>query len=214
MVWWNIKPVDRKIKENRDRYFSGLGIDPSRVVAGGIEHGTTISVVGEESAGEYILNSDALITDRPNIILTVTAADCVPVFFLDAKGKRIGIAHAGWRGLTAGLLEKVVLEMKRVYGSDPIDLDVSIGPCIGPCHYEVGQDVYGKLDVCSVVRRGDKVFAALAREAAKRLVSTGVSRIRVSEECTYCLKDKYYSARRDKVSPREGMVAFIGIINA
>src|SRR3989338_10787746 len=99
MVWWNRTPPMESVRRNRDRYFKKEGMDPTRVVAGGITHGAQVVVAGEQEAGEYILDTDALITNAPNLFLTVTAADCMPVFYFDPTNHSIGIAHAGWRGL-------------------------------------------------------------------------------------------------------------------
>lgn len=210
MVWWNTLPVNEVVRQNRDRYFEKLGIDPGRVVAGGIIHGTRVTMVGDEQAGRYLLNSDALITNVPNVVLSVTAADCMPVFFFDPVTKSVGMAHAGWRGLIAGVLENVIREMGRAYGSRPEDVRVIIGPHIRACHYKVGEDVAAQFAEENVDRRDGQLFVRLASEAEMRLRELGVHEISVHPACTF--KDEhYYSARRDKSDPLEGMVAYIGL---
>ena len=98
MVWWNRLPVDPLVAQNRQKYFQKEGVESERVVVGGITHGTKVRSVGEAQAGQYLLDSDALITNASNLFLSITAADCLPVFFYDPVSQSAGIAHAGWRG--------------------------------------------------------------------------------------------------------------------
>lgn len=213
MIWWNTLPVNEAVRQNRDRYFEKLGIDPMRVVAGGIIHGTRVVTVGEGHAGQYILNSDALITNIPNLLLTVTAADCMPVYFFDPATKSIGMAHAGWRGLIAGVLERTIQALGQVYGSRPEDIRVIIGPHIRGCHYKVGEDVAAQFAEENVDHRDGQLFIRLASEAEMRLRGLGVNEISVHPACTF-KDERYYSARRDKSDPLEGMVAYIGLREA
>ncbi|MCW1892316.1 MAG: peptidoglycan editing factor PgeF [Candidatus Uhrbacteria bacterium] len=210
MIWWNTLPVNEAVRQNRDRYFEKIGVDPARVVAGGIIHGTRVVKVGDEHAGQYLLNSDGLITNVADVVLSVTAADCMPVFFFDPVTKSVGMAHAGWRGLIAGVLENVIREMGRAYGSRPEDIRVIIGPHIRACHYKVGEDVAAQFAEENVDRRDGQLFVRLASEAEMRLRGLGVSEISVHPACTY-KDERYYSARRDKSDPLEGMVAYIGL---
>ena len=188
-------------------------MDPTRVVAGGITHGAQVVVAGEQEAGEYILDTDALITNAPNLFLTVTAADCMPVFYFDPTNHSIGIAHAGWRGLVAGALENVVHAMEHTYGSKAKDLEVVIRPHIGPCHYDVGAEVAAQFDQRSIERRDGRLFARLAHEAEGRLHNAGIRQVSIEPICTYCAAERFYSARHDKPEPLQGMVAYIGFRN-
>lgn len=211
MVWWNRKPIDETIRDNRDRFFKTQSIDPSHVVTGGTVHGTTVAIVDESDAGEYFLNTDALITNTPNLFLTITAADCMPIYFFDPVTQSIGIVHAGWRGLVAGILENVVREMTVVFHVMPSDLLVIIGPHIGICHFEVKDAVALKLDQANIERRGTALFANLAGGAAGRLRVVGVDNISNEALCTYCHADQFFSARHDKKEPLQGMAAYIGL---
>lgn len=211
MVWWNRLPVEEAVRENRENYFRGLGINPERVVSGGLVHGVRVAVVSEQEAGKYLLNTDALITNIPNLFLTVTAADCLPVYFYDAKNKSLGLAHAGWRGLTNGILEKVVFEFSHSFGSEAADLRVIIGPHIKSCHYEVGEEVAAKFSEQNLERRQSRIYVKLAGEAESRLRALRVKHISVSPVCTYD-DQRFFSARRDKSEPIKGMAAYIGLI--
>lgn len=220
MVWWNRLPVDEVVRENRDRFFATvrgeivagpIKIDPQRVVAGGIVHGTDVVLAGVAEAGKYLLNADALVTNTPNIFLTVTAADCLPVYFCDQVTESVGIAHAGWHGLTDGILENVVKKFQESFGALPENIQVIIGPHIKSCHYEVGVEAAVKFAKENIAEREGRLFADLGAEAALRLRNSEVKDIIVSEECTYDNTEKFYSFRRDKSEPLEGMVAYIGL---
>jgi YfiH family protein len=89
---------------------------------------------------------DGLITDTPGLLLTIKTADCVPIFVADLERKAIGAFHAGWRGTAARILEKGIGEMRRQFGSDPINLRAAIGPCIRRCCYVVGDEVHAEFE--------------------------------------------------------------------
>ena len=210
MIWWNRLPVDEMVKANRDRYFQEQGIDPKRVVAGGLVHGIMVTKVGESDAGTYILNSDGLITNTPNLFLSVTAADCLPVYFADPVTKSIGLAHAGWRGLVSGILEQVVREMGQAFGSKPENIHVVIGPHIQACHFYHSEEVASQFAPQNVERRDGQFFIKLGDEAAMRLRHVGVKDVTISPICTFD-DARFYSARRDQTDPLEGMMAYIGM---
>jgi YfiH family protein len=89
---------------------------------------------------------DGLITDVPGVLISVKTADCLPVIVVDPKHHAIGVFHAGWRGTVQRIVEKGVGEMRRHYGSDPADLLAVIGPGIGKCCYQIGDEVIDKFD--------------------------------------------------------------------
>jgi polyphenol oxidase len=211
MVWWNRTPVEPSIRQNRDNYFEKVGINPRATIAGGIAHGINVAAVGASEAGEYLTDTDGLITSAPGIFLTVTAADCLPIFCYDPAHEAVGMFHASWRCLIAGILENALQTMKDNFSSRPEDLIFVIGPHIGVCHYEVGEEVADRFSPSRVVNRDGKLFVDLGGEAEDRLRFSGVKNITVSQECTYDNPEKFYSARRDKDDPIKGMVAYIGI---
>jgi polyphenol oxidase len=210
MVWWNRLPINEIVRKNRDNYFEKNKIDPQRVVAGGIAHGNHVAVIGEAEAGKYLLDTDALIAKKSNIFLSVTAADCLPVYFYDPVTESLGIAHAGWRGLVAGILENVVKEFEHSFDSRPENLQVIIGPHIKSCHYKVDEEVANQFAKQNIERRDHHLFVKLAEEAEMRLRNSGVKNISINQDCTYDNPEKFYSARRDKSEPLQGMVAYIG----
>jgi polyphenol oxidase len=211
MIWWNRLPVDEAVRQNRDDYFLRNKIDPQKVIAGGIAYGTNVTLVGKAEAGKYLLNTDALVTNAPDIFLSVTAADCLPVYFYDPIKKAIGMAHASWHGLVGGILENVVKKFQESFESRPENIQVIIGPHIGKCHYEVGPEVAVKFAQQHIEERGGRLFADLGAEAVERLRNCGAGDIINSPECTYDDPQKFFSARRDKSEPLQGMLAYLGI---
>jgi len=89
----------------------------------------------------HSLTGDGLITATPGLLLAVQTADCFPVVLVDAKRRAVGIFHAGWRGTVKRIVEKGVGEMRRWLGTSPRDLKAAIGPGVGGCCYQVGQEV-------------------------------------------------------------------------
>ena len=96
--------------ENRANFFEKIGIGKNKIIAAEIVHGTTVAIVDRASAG-IILGADGVVTKDENIFLSVTVADCIPVYFYDTENKIIGLVHAGWRGIVGGIIENAVKEI-------------------------------------------------------------------------------------------------------
>ncbi|MGA7293873.1 MAG: peptidoglycan editing factor PgeF [Terriglobales bacterium] len=90
---------------------------------------------------EHPLVGDGLVTDTPELVVAVQAADCLPVIVADRKRRAVGVFHAGWRGTVKRIVEKGVGEMRKQFGSDPRDMVAAIGPGVQGCCYEVGEEV-------------------------------------------------------------------------
>ena len=142
---------------------------------------------------------DALIVSRSGVAATVFVADCVPV--LIAAGESVAAVHAGWRGLVGGVLASAMRELKRAGAANPATAEAWIGPAIGSCCYEVGEDVASQVESASgaevVIRRpGRKPHLDLVLAASKQLAGLGVGRISSSGCCVRCDSD-WWSYRRD-----------------
>lgn len=157
--------------------------------------------------------TDALVTAVPGIVLTVTAADCLPVYFFDPVRSTIGLAHAGWRGLVApphGVLAATV-EALVALGSKPRDIRAEVGPSIGPCHYAV--DAARREQFAA--RFGNDVVCHealdLRRAAVRALVDVGLDAKQISAEppCTVCQSDRFFSHRVDGANPPQTGMAWI-----
>ena len=142
---------------------------------------------------------DALVVSRPGVAATVFVADCVPV--LIAAGESVAAVHAGWRGLAGGVLTSAMRAIKRAGGADPATAEAWIGPAIGSCCYEVGEDVAREVEAASdaevVIRRpGRKPHLDLVLAASKQLAALGVGRTSSSGRCVRC-DPEWWSYRRD-----------------
>ena len=183
------------VAENRVRLRRALGL-PGEPVWLRQVHGTAVTVVGEdEPAG-----SDASVCFERNRVLAILTADCLPLLLTDRAGTVIGAAHAGCGGLAAGVIEAVVLRMRR----DPADLLAWLGPAIGAAAFEVGGEVRqvlldadpGAEDAFQPNARG-RWQAYLFRLAGRRLAARGVATICGGGLCTHADAARFFSHRRD-----------------
>ena len=154
--------------------------------------------------------ADAAVTRAPDVVLAIRVADCLPVLLCDRAGDAIGAAHAGWRGVAAGVIERTVTEM----ACEPADLVAWLGPAIGPSAFEVGaevRDAFVTADADSarafVPGRAGKWFADLYALARRRLACAGVTQVFGIRACTFSDATRFFSYRRDGPTGRMG--AFI-----
>jgi len=161
--------------------------------------------------------SDAVVTDRKEILIGVLVADCVPVLLYDDARGVISAVHAGWRGTAKQILIKTVRVMTDCFSCKPENIRAAIGPSIRKCSYEVGKDV--KDAVRGATGDGDyyqeidgRHFIDLSTANKIQAVAAGIRQDNIwqSEECTFCNPDKYYSYRYSgAVAGRQG--GFIGM---
>jgi len=159
--------------------------------------------LGAVSAGSAP-RADAAVSRRGGRVLAVLVADCLPVLFAACDGSAIGIAHAGWRGLAAGVLEAAV---RALAGHGP--LQAWLGPAIGPAHFEVGDEVRAAFVAHDA--RATAAFVPNARGrwqcdlgalARARLAALGIDSLHADASCTYAQPQRFYSYRRDGVTGR------------
>jgi len=202
-------------KEKREIFFRKLGIDPGDAVVNGLVQEDRVQVVRNKDRGAVLPETDGSITAEKGIFLSVTAADCLPVFLYDPKKEIVAIAHAGWRGLAKSILPRVVQKMEEEFSCRPLDILVGIGPGIGECHYEVKPDVAEHFQdfPMAVRKQGEKLFLDLKKVATIQLQGVGVldKNIEAHQACTYCEKETYFSWRRDKAKI-ENVQAMLGVI--
>jgi YfiH family protein len=123
----------------RAAFAQALGLRPDRLTVVGAVHGREVKRVDAPSG--VVSGCDGLVTDRPQLPLLATFADCYPVLLLDPARPALGLVHSGWRGAAAGVVGEAVAGLRREYGSRPSDLVAGMGPGIcGRC-YEVGEEV-------------------------------------------------------------------------
>ena len=173
-------------------------------------------VLARARAGAPLVRADASVTNRPGMICVVMIADCMPVLLCDAAGRAVGAAHAGWRGLASGVVEKTAQRVAALADTDPGSLHAYLGPSIGPAAFEVGADVRDAFmkgvddsqrdaTAQAFVPRADapgKYLADLPALARLRLQRFGVTQITGGDACTVTQRDRFYSYRRDRVTGR------------
>lgn len=200
-------------RENREKFFKEHGIDAGRVVGAEIVHGTKVAIVSDVSLA-IIPGTDALVTKEKNLFLSVTVADCLPVFFYDPVAKITGIAHVGWKGMLLDVIGKTVETFKKC-GSERKNIFVEIGPGIQKDHFEIqkkDEHLFSLYREC-VIYRENKVFVDLSRIARIQLKKSGLAPSHITQNllCTFCESDISFSYRRDKPEKIEAMVAVIGL---
>ena len=194
-----------------------VGIHDGRIVTMRQVHGDEIVDVRDQNLKETG-EADGMTTGERNIFLGVLTADCVPILFVAPKHRVIAVAHAGWRGTLAGIAAKVVRRLSEQYGIKADDLEAALGPSIGPCCYEVQDDVakplmkeWGKLTTPSVVVRDGKSFVNLRRLNRDIHRKCGVpgKQLSVVGPCTSCAPEDFFSYRRERRETGR-QISFIG----
>ncbi len=176
-------------------------------------HGEEIILFsGASLESTWEMEADALITREPGYALGVFTADCLPILFFDPVRRAIGVVHSGWRGTAKGLAYKTVLKMQKAFGSRGEDLIAALGPCIGPCCYEVDEPVRaafaaGGIPWERVVSQSAKGSWRLDLRAANMflLEKCGVRREKIASvsECTSCHRDRFFSYRAEGQTGRQ-----------
>ncbi len=168
-------------------------------------------IVVHEMIGDGVLEADGAAdghaTADPGVLLTVTVADCVPVYLLDVETRAVALLHAGWRGTAAGILKDGITLLGQRWGCDADRLHLHLGPAIcGDC-YEVGPEVFNALGLEVPPRPAPvDVRGVLARQAEAAGVASG--NVTVSEQCTLCGDRNFFSHRGGRP---ERQVAVLGI---
>ncbi|MDP4709567.1 MAG: peptidoglycan editing factor PgeF [Saprospiraceae bacterium] len=199
------------VQENRQRFFSGLGLDPNRIVGGRQIHLDRVAVVDEP--GQYS-GTDAFITNTKHLFLTVSVADCCPVLVFDTRTGACGAAHAGWRGTVAQIAAKMLAAMIDHYDTQPQDCLAFIGSCIGASAFEVDQDVADFFEEnCKQwdPQRG-KFLVDVKKANTDQLTGAGIplSQIDISPYCTSEDNQLFFSHRKEKGLTGRGL-AIIGL---
>lgn len=197
------------LKENVGRWAEACGFDPKELYQARQVHGAHVLEAAGDARAMWKLEADALVAPAgSNAAVGVRVADCVPVLIGDAKTGGAVAIHAGWRGIVAGV---IVAAGFRLVGSasHASQCVAAIGPCIGPCCFEVGADVAVQIAAVSntsvIARReGDKAFVDLRAAVRHQLRALGIDDSAVddvpsagSDGCTRCNAREFYSFRRD-----------------
>ena len=190
-----------RVAANRARAAEALGATPGGLVTARQVHGVTALAVAAPWGNAEAPEADALVTDRPGLLLGVLAADCGPILLADPEAGVIGAAHAGWKGALGGVLEGVVAAMVGL-GAAPARITAVLGPCIAQPSYEVGPEFVA----CFTAQAADNVrfFAPFGERAqfdlkgyiGQRLRLAGVGRVEVMPHDTCADEKHFFSYRR------------------
>jgi len=209
--------VPETVLENRRRVRAAVPADPLwlRQI-----HGADVvdadAAVTRNEIGPVEPAADASVTAVSGRVLAIMVADCLPVFMTDLDGMVVGAAHAGWRGLSSGVLENTLQQLRRKAPAAR-GWRAWVGPCIGPTHFEVGDDVRQAFSAggpqalaCFVPRVGipGKWLADLPALAVLRLRQAGVEDVHACGLCTVSDPTRFFSYRRDGTTGRMALLAW------
>jgi polyphenol oxidase len=205
------------VAENRRRLVveAGLPAEPTWLAQ---VHGVTVAdldarvSLGATPTASATLTADAAFTRRPGRICAILTADCLPVLLVEESGGVVAAAHAGWRGLAAGVIEATVGSLDVM----PQKLMAWLGPAIGPEHFEVGAEVReamlkqdpGAEGAFTLNARG-RFMADLGTLTRRRLEALGVDRIYGGGRCTHADAERYFSHRRDSMTGRQATLIWL-----
>lgn len=177
-------------------------------------HSNIVHIINENDTFKTPPICDALITDKINTPLMVMVADCSALLFFDKNRRVIAVAHAGRAGAFSNIVQNVIDTFTKHFNSNTQDISVTIGASIGECCYEVGEEIYAEaktLDLeYALSKRDNSYYLNISKILKTQLLNAGVDskNIVISNECTSCFNDKYFSYR---ANPKDGR--FAGIIS-
>ncbi|MET0239186.1 MAG: peptidoglycan editing factor PgeF [Sphingobium sp.] len=189
------------ILENRERALDAV-LPGATLVTLHQVHSPTVVTVSRPIPADARPEADALVTDRPGLLLGVLTADCVPVLLADREAGVIGAAHAGWKGAIAGVTDSTLSAMEAL-GADRARITAAIGPCIGRASYEVSEAFIEPFIAQDA--ENARFFGAgqpghlmfdIAAYVAARLAGAGVGRVDLLDEDTYTQPERFFSFRR------------------
>jgi YfiH family protein len=213
---------DAAVARNQARLGQAIGVRPVYLEQ---VHGARVVRLGltdtdAANVAPALHRADASVTTVPGVACTVQIADCLPVLFAAPHARAVGAAHAGWRGLAAGVLENTVRALCEAAACAPGELQVWLGACIGPRRFEVGADVLAAFGTSSAVpdtggtlrfvpHAPGKWMANLPQLARDRLQGAGVTAIGGGRWCTVEDASRFFSFRRDRVTGRMAAAVWI-----
>ena len=196
-----------RVAENRRRSFMALGRSPDSLYDVWQVHGR--KVVCTNSPRPHYADhrkADAILTDNPQVTLFMRFADCVPIFLFDPQRRVVGLVHAGWQGTVKRTVQAAVKAMQTTFKCEPVDIRAGIGPSIGAHHYPIGPEVVAQVretfrDRASKLlqaNNGNNPSFDLWEANRLLLERVGVQEIEVSEICTACHLDDWFSHRGEQ----------------
>ena len=190
------------IQINRARFLAAIGAPGWPIIKLKQVHSAIVVDVEDTTAAGEAVPGDAAVTSLRGVVVGVQTADCVPILVADDEGRAVAAIHAGWRGTAARLAQTAVARLSTKYSIPKQSLRAVVGPHIGVCCYEVGDDVVRAVeDQAAIEMRNEwsKPHLNLATANVGQLVDAGIphDRIETSSLCTKCRDDLFHSYRRD-----------------
>lgn len=197
------------VAENYARLARVVGFDPEKLVLAHQVHGDEVRAVTQEDClgldHHLYPQCDGLITNTPGVTLAVFTADCTPILLHDTVTGAVGAVHAGWRGTAANIAGRAVARMAEEFGCCPENIRAAIGPNIGFCCFETDEDVpramiqaFGPAAEEFIRTADNKFYVNLKAVNALALRRAGVEQIEISEACTMCQHERYWSHRHSR----------------
>ena len=198
---------------NHNTLASQLGYEKESLIHMKQIHSDIVHIVTDEDGFHTPPTCDALITNKTNTPLMVMVADCSPILFYDDEKRVIAVAHAGRAGAFKNIVKNVIESFVREFGSKPKDIYVTVGASIGACCYEVGSEIYDEARELgleyAMSQRENSYYLDVSKILETQLLTCGIKKehIEISEDCSCCKKDTYFSYRAEGVTGR-----FAGVI--
>lgn len=201
----HVGDVPAAVADNRRRLAAAAGL-PAEPMWLTQVHGANVVDLDAVDASGPAGAADACFSCRRGRVCAILTADCLPIVLTSDAGELVAAAHAGWRGLAAGVIEALV----KALAAPPASLLAWLGPAIGPGHFEVGAEVREALvrgdagaNAAFAVNPRGRFMADLGMLARRRLAALGVDRVYGGAECTYADGERYFSHRRDGTTGRQ-----------
>lgn len=182
---------------NRQLFFKALNVPAERMVFPQQVHSDTIRIVTKPC---IVAKCDALITNQPNLFLSIQTADCFPVFFFDPQEQVVAIVHSGWAGTAKNIVGETIRKLKETFEIQPQNLHIAIGPGVQKSCYQVDDVVIPYFDSDFYEEDGTGHYLLDLQGAIRQqILNEGVpnEQIDADPDCTHCRSDLYYSYRRD-----------------
>jgi YfiH family protein len=218
---------ERDVTANRRAFMAELDLPPANLTLARQTHSARVAIASVADRGrghppsfDGFPETDAIVTNVADVAVGITVADCVPLLFYDPVHHALGIAHAGWRGTVSSIALRTVEQMATAFGSRPSDLLAGIGPSIGPCCYEVGDEVISAwlasgtaVPECAVrpgtgARRHFDLWTANAMLLESAGLETG--NIELAGRCVKCEAERFFSYRAAQAgAARRGLMLMV-----
>lgn len=204
------------VNKNRTKLVEDLAL-PSEPVWLNQVHSNRVIYINKNDAlkteDNLPIQADASVASEKGIVCTVMTADCLPVFFCNKAGTEVAVAHAGWRGLHAGIISNTLKSMN----SSVEDILVSLGPAIGPKVFQVGEEMKqtfvekNQINMDAFLQTSTKKYLCdIYKLAQIELCSAGVTHVESDSYCTYSDSNKFYSYRKQKQTGRMASLIWLG----